>query len=360
MKPHFNISLNSKVSMQLSMLVILFVGLAVGPTLSYATNEGSYKYGFNNAVSDYETCYQGWTGTEGCNIGSDEPISECYVGAGPGNVTNSTACFDGYMNGWKHWCRENAKDCVGLTTADIFPGSLSSDNKTGLTGLKTLSYIVGTWNFVNETRNGLLTSGVLALEGDNGQTFIQIVDGRIVHSGNTDSSGGWYSNGHLFELSYHNGPGLWMKFTAVSPERMTLVDVKGDIIHLVNNEIKPLMTSKLVGTWNFVRSNSNETVTGKLTLGPEGNNPIPDTANFTETPFYEHFKNGTTYGLPIAANQLTGTWFTNGYTLTLRHETDHPFSIIFDVLIPKSIDSNRNHLIFSDQNGGIVDLTARR
>jgi hypothetical protein len=57
------------------------------------------------------------------------------------------------MNGWKHWCRENAKDCVGLTTADIFPGSLLSDNKTGLAGLKTLSYIVGTWNFVNETRN---------------------------------------------------------------------------------------------------------------------------------------------------------------------------------------------------------------
>jgi hypothetical protein len=109
---------------------------------------------------------------------------------------------------------------------------------------------------------------------------------------------------------------------------MTLVDVKGETIHLVKNEIKPLMTSKLVGTWNFVRSNSNETVTGKLTLGPKGNNPVPDTANFTETPFYEHFKNGTTNGLTID-DIKTGTWFSNRYTLSLRHETHHPFDFLF-------------------------------
>jgi hypothetical protein len=48
------------------------------------------------------------------------------------------------MNGWKHWCNENAKDCSQLTVADIFPGSLLSDNKTALAGLTTLSHIVGT------------------------------------------------------------------------------------------------------------------------------------------------------------------------------------------------------------------------
>jgi hypothetical protein len=39
-------------------LSFLFL-LISAPTLAKATNESSYKYGFNNAVSDYESCYQG-------------------------------------------------------------------------------------------------------------------------------------------------------------------------------------------------------------------------------------------------------------------------------------------------------------
>jgi hypothetical protein len=35
-----------KVSLHLSMIVLLLAGLAVGPTFSYATNEGSYMYGY--------------------------------------------------------------------------------------------------------------------------------------------------------------------------------------------------------------------------------------------------------------------------------------------------------------------------
>src|SRR5438132_266789 len=52
-----------------------------------------------------------------------------------------------------HWCKGNTKDCAQLTADDILPGSLLSDNKTALAGLKALSYIVGTWNFVNTTSN---------------------------------------------------------------------------------------------------------------------------------------------------------------------------------------------------------------
>ncbi|MGA9149603.1 MAG: hypothetical protein WBZ36_03415 [Candidatus Nitrosopolaris sp.] len=55
--------------------------------VAFATNEGSYKYGFNNAVSDYETCYQGLSSGD-CNVSSYDPLSQCYVGAGSGNVTN--------------------------------------------------------------------------------------------------------------------------------------------------------------------------------------------------------------------------------------------------------------------------------
>ena len=153
---------------------------------------------------------------------------------------------------------------------------------------KALSYIVGTWNFMNESK-GLTTSDILALEGNSpDQSFIQTINGKVIHGdGLPASSGSWYSNGHSLELSYVGGPGLWSTITTASPDRMTIVDVKGDVIHLVKNEIKPLLSSELVGTWNFVNSSSsdNKITTGKITFGPEGNKPISDTANFTETSF---------------------------------------------------------------------------
>jgi hypothetical protein len=175
---------NNSIKTIVTLTIILTATTTLAPILSYASNEGSYKYGFNSAVSDYETCYQGWMGTEGCSIGSDQPISECYVGAGSGNVTNSTACTDGYMNGWKHWCNHNAKDCAELTTSDLFPGSLLSDNKTALANAKSLSYIAGTWNFVNisSSKNSNESSGTLTLKGNNDQIFIEIArDGQLVH-----------------------------------------------------------------------------------------------------------------------------------------------------------------------------------
>ena len=48
MSAHFNISLNTKTYLPLCIIAILFVGLAVGPTLSIAkaTNEGSYMNGY--------------------------------------------------------------------------------------------------------------------------------------------------------------------------------------------------------------------------------------------------------------------------------------------------------------------------
>src|SRR5215469_13419553 len=119
------------------------------------------------------------------------------------------------------------------------------------------------------------------------------------------------------------------------------------------NSVSPFLTASV----DILSSNGTSSLASSLCrILFVSNKPVPDTANFTETPFYEHFKNGTTYGLTID-DIKTGSWFTNGYTLSLRHETHHPFNLIFDVLIPKSIDSNRNHLIFSDQNGGTIQLT---
>lgn len=52
-----------------------------------------------DSITQYQImrfCYQGWD-TEGCNVSSSDPLSQYYVGAGSGNVTNSTACTDGYI-----------------------------------------------------------------------------------------------------------------------------------------------------------------------------------------------------------------------------------------------------------------------
>jgi hypothetical protein len=180
----------------------------------------------------------GWV--QKCSIGSDEPISECYVGAGSGNVTNSTACIDGYMNGWKHWCNHNAKDCAELTTSDLFPGSLLSDNKTALANAKSLSYIVGTWNFVNisSSKNSNESSGTLTLKGNNDQIFIEIArDGQLVHgmiscvngvcsreapTNTIGGSGSWYYDGEKLELSYIGGPGVWFTVVKASPTHIEL------------------------------------------------------------------------------------------------------------------------------------------
>ena len=97
------------------------------------------------------------------------------------------------MNGWKHWCKGNTKDCAQLTADDILPGSLLSNNKTALAGLKVLSYIVGTWNFVNTTSNDgtgtSATTGTITFKdggydqnSGSSASFIETTNGKIVHA----------------------------------------------------------------------------------------------------------------------------------------------------------------------------------
>jgi hypothetical protein len=163
------------------------------------------------------------------------------------------------MNGWKHWCKGNTKDCAQLTADDILPGSLLSDNKTALAGLKVLSYIVGTWNFINETREGSMstsTAGTITFKGGrydpNGgsASFIETINGKgkIVHAiigcqpinGKTvcgpianSTSGESASDGHVLSLSYNGGPGVILTFTTTSPNHMELTDEHGNTIHLM-------------------------------------------------------------------------------------------------------------------------------
>jgi hypothetical protein len=111
--------------MILSLSVILFGILGLVPTLFlssvYGTNESSYKYGF----------FLG----NGQNLNENNELLPGWCSKG-GNVTNSTACLDSFSNGWKNWCSNNAKDCVGNFTLGEFPEMILSAHQQYLAGKK--------------------------------------------------------------------------------------------------------------------------------------------------------------------------------------------------------------------------------
>jgi hypothetical protein len=94
--------------------------LLVTPAIAHATNEGSYRFGYSAGYDDYHNCFIG-----DCSPPSnDEALGICIVGNQA--VTNSTACLDGYIQGWQHWCKSDTKDCVEYMLEGRLPGALIS------------------------------------------------------------------------------------------------------------------------------------------------------------------------------------------------------------------------------------------
>jgi hypothetical protein len=101
-----------------------------------------------------------------------------------------------------------------------------------------LSFIVGTWNFVNETG----TSGAITFKGDRpislsnqdptySPFFIQTIGGKIIN-------GTWSSDGYTLTLAYNGGHGGVLTFTGfatmtVNPNHLEPTDQHGDTIRLM-------------------------------------------------------------------------------------------------------------------------------
>jgi hypothetical protein len=86
------------------------------PKVNATTNEHDYKAGFDVAVAQY-SC------KGDCQNPTDiDAVAACGIGKPLGwyTITNSTACEDGYLNGWKHWCKTNAQACVGICNTTLF------------------------------------------------------------------------------------------------------------------------------------------------------------------------------------------------------------------------------------------------
>jgi hypothetical protein len=74
--------------------------------VAYGTNESSYQHGYRTAIAIYEC---GVIQTSDCDTPTSDDVNTVCV-----NTSNSTACMDGYLNGWSHWCSTDSKDCATL------------------------------------------------------------------------------------------------------------------------------------------------------------------------------------------------------------------------------------------------------
>jgi hypothetical protein len=116
-----------------SVLLVLALFL-MSPTLvgimqlqqAYATNESSYKYGFQAGKSEWQSC--AYTNGEGDCTAAHDYCSDWIRGSVYnatigydmqtylGHVSNVTACVDGYVHAWNHVC-----DPVKAKKADTMP-----------------------------------------------------------------------------------------------------------------------------------------------------------------------------------------------------------------------------------------------
>ena len=80
-----------------------------------ATNEHDFKYGFDWAVTDYNGSSKDNSDLD-FFVDSNNDVQLCQVKhdyfGNKNDLTNSTACRDGYVAGWKHCCKSDALDCA--------------------------------------------------------------------------------------------------------------------------------------------------------------------------------------------------------------------------------------------------------
>jgi hypothetical protein len=91
-------------------MILLLPLLLVTPIIAHAKNESSYKYGFETGFESYQCVSKNGD----CDDPSSDNINTICLNKSPLMVivSNSTACMDGYLNGWAHWCESDAKNCI--------------------------------------------------------------------------------------------------------------------------------------------------------------------------------------------------------------------------------------------------------
>lgn len=113
------------------MIAALLVVIILAPTLSYATNESSYKHGLSSGFNDYQCTVkpvQLYNQESDCGYPSSN--FDIQTGHQTSGVTNITVCIDGYIQGWARWCKTDALTCAFDAAHNIFPSQLTVREKT--------------------------------------------------------------------------------------------------------------------------------------------------------------------------------------------------------------------------------------
>lgn len=111
-------------------LALALVGL-LGQHTAFATNESSYKSGLEWGFDDYQDGSHD-SDSSGPAIGED--THECMIQhnndySTPPGLTNSTACRDGYLAGWEHWCKSDGVNCASWVSLGFYPSIVTHVGK---------------------------------------------------------------------------------------------------------------------------------------------------------------------------------------------------------------------------------------
>jgi hypothetical protein len=201
-------------------------------------------------------------------------------------VTNTTACEDGWFNGYKSWCTNHAVDCVGNITSGYFPdllikthqeyqrGYIASNGSYNLCPIgENNAFCTGWYNNIGERagecgdnpNNGTFASHSLLgcpLDTMTSDQMIKphamigtwdyvngTISGKIVYSdygnftltvpsktpfGDYKLEGSWGSLGHnLLTLCYQYSGCVNNTLTAITPNHIKYIDSHNDVIHLM-------------------------------------------------------------------------------------------------------------------------------
>lgn len=111
----------------MKIVTIALVAFLVGMfcyQVAYGTNKSSYHYGWLAGFGTYQ-CRITEGGCDGPGVSSNDINTDCVglAANSGGQDTNSTACTDGFIAGFVHWCGIHQKDCVSVFKLDEQPST---------------------------------------------------------------------------------------------------------------------------------------------------------------------------------------------------------------------------------------------
>jgi hypothetical protein len=117
-------------------LLLVMVSSSTTAVWVWATNEGSYMYGYWQGSLTGPQIAPGanWNPEFDNNLCTISRSSTLNNGMVLPAVTNTTACINGWFSGWKDWCSNHAVDCVENITLGDFPNMILQSHKEYLRG----------------------------------------------------------------------------------------------------------------------------------------------------------------------------------------------------------------------------------